>query len=90
MRKKIDLGTRLVQEKRGDCAASTAPSILIETRTKPGGIMIAKLLTLAAFLLMVGCASEKATKKDDAQNSEEKANAAYQELDKNVGKDTLQ
>jgi len=51
--------------------------------------MIVRLLTLAAFLFMIGCCSEKATKKD-ARNSEEKAKAAYQELDKNVGKDTLQ
>jgi uncharacterized protein YceK len=54
--------------------------------------MIIKLLTLAAFLLMAGCASQEASRKD-AQNSESQAKSAYQDMDKEMGKtdkDTLQ
>jgi hypothetical protein len=50
--------------------------------------MAARLILAAIVLVFMSCASQKETKKN-SEVSKETAKSAYQELDKEVGKDTL-
>ena len=50
--------------------------------------MKVKLIVLAALLFLAACASQNASN-NEAARSKAEAGAAYQELDQEVGKDTL-